>query len=201
MKKRLYLVRHGEKVRNIGDPPLTEKGILQAKDTGIYFKNQRLQKIIASPSLRTRQTAEIIADALALEVTFSDLLKERANWGDNPIQDYETFLAMWQRASINRDWTPQVGDSSRIAGERLNKLIKSLNNEASQIILVTHAGTIADFLRNIFDDKQLDAKYLNFSQLKDDGILDCSITILDFDTKTGKYKLITLASIKHLSEI
>lgn len=198
---RFYLVRHGEKVKQIGDPPLSEKGVLQAITTGKYFKNISIQKIISSPILRAKQTAHQIAEVLKIEVATHDLLKERVNWGDDPSQNFESFLAMWERASDERDWIPPVGDSSRNAGERLNKLISSQNNEIGQTVLVTHGGIITDFLRNVFSNEQLDAKCPNFTKMKDLDILECSITIIDFDAKTQKYDLVELASTKHLQEI
>ena len=201
MKKRFYLLRHGEKVKQIGNPPLSEKGVLQAKATGTYFKTLPIQRIITSPILRAQQTAQQIADALALQVITHKLLKERVNWGDDPTQNFESFLAMWERASADRDWIPQVGDSSRHAGERLNKFIYSQNDEVNQVILVTHGGIITDFLRNVFSDEQLDAKFSNFTEMKDQNILGCSVTIVDFDPKIQRYDLVELASTKHLKDL
>ncbi len=201
MTKRFYLVRHGETVKKIGDPSLSEKGLAQAKSTGYYFKNLSIQKIITSPALRSKQTAQVIANALKLEFAIKPLLKERVNWGDDPNQKFENFLVMWKKASIERDWIPQIGDSSRKAGERLSSFISSQDDEFVHTILVTHGGIITDFLCNIFDEDKLNIKFPNFANLKDSSILECSITIIDFDPKTYKYTLIELVSTKHLDKI
>lgn len=57
MNKRFYIVRHGEKIKRIDDPPLSDNGILQAKATGKYFKSFPIGKIISSPILRAKQAA------------------------------------------------------------------------------------------------------------------------------------------------
>ena len=199
MKKRFYLVRHGEKVKQIGDPPLSEKGFLQAKLTGKYFKTIPIKKIISSPILRTKQTAQQIAEVLALDFVIHDFLKERVNWGDDPTQSFADFLAMWERASEERDWLPPVGDSSSRAGKRLEELVGLQNCKPEHVVFVTHGGIITDFLRNVFTDTELDAKFAGFDKAKDAGVLECSITTVDFDPKTKKYELVELASVKHLT--
>lgn len=201
MKQTIYLVRHGEKIKHIGDPHLSNKGVLQAKATGQYFKSLPIQKIIASPISRSQQTAQYIADVLALEVLTHDFLKERVNWGDDPHQTFENFLAMWERASSERNWVPPVGDSSRAAGERLHTLITSYIDPVDHVILVTHGGIITDFLRNIFDEQILNAKFHGFNKTKDENILECSITTIDYNPQDSIYELIELASTKHLQEV
>lgn len=195
------MVRHGEKVKQIGDPPLSEKGVLQAKATAKHFKNLKVCKVISSPILRTKQTAQHIADELALDILIDDLLKERVNWGDDPNQSFDDFLAMWAQATLERDWVPPVGDSSRKAGERLQEIISSSDEDNGDIVLVTHGGIITDFLSNVFCDQILDAKLPIFSSEKDSSILECSITTIDYDPETRKYELLDLSSTKHLEEI
>lgn len=185
MKKRLYLVRHGEKIKQIGDPALSEKGKLQAKATGEYFRKFPIQKVLSSPALRTQQTAEFIAHSLGLDVVLNKLLHERANWGQDPLQSSDDFLEMWQRASSERDWLPPIGDSSRMAGERLRTAASSYDTPENTV-LVTHGGIITDFLRNIFGDTF------------ENNVSECSITIVEFDEATFQYELIEFASTKHL---
>ena len=198
---RFYLIRHGEKIKQVGDPPLSEKGKLQAAITAKYFQTLSVGKIISSPLLRTKQTAQQIADILNMEVLLDDLLKERVNWGDDPQQTLEDFLAMWQKATKDRGWIPQVGDSSRSAGQRLDKLIRSQKADYQSVAMITHGGIITDFLRNIFNGQQLEEKCPGFTELIDEKILECSITVVDFDAKKDNYNLIEVASVKHLQGI
>ncbi len=201
MKKRFYLVRHGEKIKQIGDPPLSKKGIAQAKSTGKYFKNKPIEKIISSPALRAKETSHYIAKALSTTPLIEELLKERVNWGDDSKQSFGDFHAMWEKASANRDWVPPVGDSSVSSGKRLKRVVTNTQGGTNNIILVTHGGIITDFLRNEFSDKVLDKYLADFSKLLDSTILDCSITIIDYDPTKNKFELIELASVNHLKNL
>ncbi|PIP61391.1 hypothetical protein COW99_04300 [Candidatus Roizmanbacteria bacterium CG22_combo_CG10-13_8_21_14_all_38_20] len=201
MKNRFYLVRHGKTKKQIGDPPLSIKGIKQARSTAKYFKLLPIQKLLASPIIRTQQTAQYIADVLALDVVTLNLLRERVNWGDDPNQTFDDFLAMWQRASLERNWQPPVGDSSYAAGERICKIISSTPDELSHIVLVTHGGIITDFLRNVFEASLLDNRLTNFSKAKDGSLIECSITIVDYYTDKSAYDLVELGSTSHLHEL
>lgn len=83
---RIIFVRHGKSMANanltIGEPDtlLAEDGLEQARRTGIDLKNERVTKIVSSPFIRARQTAEIIAEELGLstdEIIIIDELHER----------------------------------------------------------------------------------------------------------------------------
>src|SRR5689334_23024116 len=86
-KKLIYFVRHGETewnalgIRQGPEGHLSEKGRLQASEAAKKFPKHkgRPQVIIASPYERTRETADIIAKELNMDVRYSDLLVERKN--------------------------------------------------------------------------------------------------------------------------
>lgn len=75
---RLYLVRHGQPEDGVGegesdyeenpDPPITAKAEAQVADLARWMidKDEVPNVIIASPMLRTQQTAEILRDAFGL---------------------------------------------------------------------------------------------------------------------------------------
>lgn len=81
--KKIYLIRHGESKDNSlnlesrNDTPLSEKGEKQSQFLGKRFVNIEVNKIISSPFVRARQTAEAIASQKGLPVEFSDLFVER----------------------------------------------------------------------------------------------------------------------------
>jgi len=85
--KIIYFVRHGETennakgVRQGPEGGLSARGREQALATAKRFPKHkgRPQVIIASPYERTKETAEIIAKELNMEVRYSDLLVERRN--------------------------------------------------------------------------------------------------------------------------
>lgn len=193
-----YFIRHGQKQPTIGEPTLTPLGHDQAKATAQYLKQFPIQRIIASPSLRTQQTAEHIAEQLQLSFDTHQLLRERANWGDDPRQTFEQFLEMWTVATHDREYQPPVGDSSKAAGERLEKVVEELRHstEPQHIALVTHGGVIADFLRNIFGDESLQELVREYTNGAGYHIGECSVTIISFKEKQPVLEL--LACSTHL---
>jgi len=195
--KTIYLVRHGEKVLTIGDPPLSEVGIRQAERTGIYLQKFPIDAIYASPLLRTQQTAQQISTHTHAPVFVDKRLRERMNWGDVPNQPLREFLAEWENTSKDRTFKPLCGDSSIEAGQRLKSVIDySIKSNHSNIILVTHGGIIVDFLRNVFSKGELDSAYKMFSSMKEEAIKECSITTLRIDD--DKYIIKKIGDIEHL---
>ena len=198
MKKLFYLVRHGEKIKQIGDPPLSENGIKQAELTGKHFKSLGIEKILASPIRRSKETAKYIAKEVGISFEISDLLKERTNWGDDPNQSFDDFLSMWKRASRERSWQPPVGDSSKNSGKRMERVIESLlQSKFKNIVLVTHGGIICDYLKNVFQDMVL-KKFTSDELIFDDAIGVCSITTIEVDLSMSEPKLIDFANSTHL---
>jgi len=79
----IYAVRHGESTWNREKRwqgraiplPLTEVGVEQAEVAGQFLKDRNIQVIVSSPTVRTQQTARIIASIE--EVIVVDDLAER----------------------------------------------------------------------------------------------------------------------------
>ncbi len=81
-----YLVRHGEaenNVRHISSSlpekekyPLTESGRQKVAETAEYLKKEEIDAMFCSPLLRTKQTAEIIAEATGLSFSIDERLHE-----------------------------------------------------------------------------------------------------------------------------
>ena len=91
----IHLIRHGQAQRVAGDPGLTETGREQARRTALSLQSADLAAVYASPLNRAQETAAIVAATFDLKVATDPRLRERANWGDDPAQPLETFLAMW----------------------------------------------------------------------------------------------------------
>ncbi len=84
----ICFLRHGESVGNAearwqgqSDFPLTDTGRAQARALAERWKreNQNFDLAIASPLLRAKETAEIVASALNLPIEFDPLWLERDN--------------------------------------------------------------------------------------------------------------------------
>jgi isoleucyl-tRNA synthetase len=101
-----YVLRHGESEANAhnivsykpeDNYPLTERGRTQVSTAATKLKNKGIDLIIASPVMRTKETAAIIAETLgisATEIVYDARIAE-VNTGDFngcPIEDYRTYF-------------------------------------------------------------------------------------------------------------
>lgn len=196
---RFYLIRHGDKQKTIGNPPLSELGIKQAELTGEHLKSLQIKAIYSSPFLRTFQTAEIISNFFNLPITKDPRLRERINWGDLPGQSFEEFVEMWNKTSYERDYIPPVGDSSVNSGKRMTEFLKEAHNQHKDgdFIVVSHGGVISDFLLNNFSEEELRKVHNNLLSKRSGTITECSVTLIIFDGE--KFSIDTIASNAHLS--
>lgn len=195
----IYFIRHAEKEKLKKNPPLTGLGKIQAQKTAEYFKDIKIDSIYSSPLKRTFETAEIISKILKKDFKTSELLKERFNWGDMEKETYKEFLENWKKSSMVRNWQPPKGFSSVKAGERMQKFVESIDEKKNKkVIIVSHGGIIADFLRNIFDDKTLSKIYPDFINYYENSVSFCSMTIVE---KIGfEYNIISIAETDHLNK-
>lgn len=190
---KFYVVRHGEKAFIPYDPPLTEKGRIQAEKTGMLLKNVPIKKIIVSPKKRTQETAHIINSFLNVPVFTDDRIQERLEWEMN--ETFEEFINEWDKTDLDRTYTPTHGNSSKNHGEKAISLLNEQNFLNTNILVVTHGGTIGDILRELFSDQDL--PHINspsgapFMQIH-----ECSVTI--FERNEKGYTLITVADTSHL---
>ena len=68
----IYLVRHGEKMSEDGDPDLSPQGQVRAQHIGILLHRVGITSIFSTPTKRTRQTAEPLAQRTGLTVQAYD---------------------------------------------------------------------------------------------------------------------------------
>ena len=99
----------------------------------------------------------------------------------------EAFLALWDRMSQDRDFTPGKEESSRQAGARLQAFLAGPPGTPGPVAAVTHGGITTDLLRNLLGDDALPPHLL------DAGMPPCAVTAIDDLT------VIMIASTAHLS--
>jgi broad specificity phosphatase PhoE len=190
-----YLVRHAEKSDSAdgGNPALSPHGIKQARWTARHLARSSIDAIYSSPLVRAREAARHIAQELRLPAHICPALRERANWGDDPAQTCEEFVAMWEYATHHRDWQPPISDSSRRAGERLEEFLRALADAYpdAHLALVTHGGFIGDLVRNLFSDADVRRYNADIST-----VAHCSITAVSH--VAGHYYLAAYANDHHL---
>ncbi len=176
----LYLVRHGENRANITkefshtkvDYPLTEKGVLQARQTAEYFKDRRVDEVYSSPLRRALETAEIIAAMKGLPVTVIEGLRE-VNSGtleDTPPteENWRIYLETVQGWNEGRPEVPLPGGENYITltnriGEAFSQIVG--DREGRQIVVAGHGGiftaAIGLLCKNVEADELRSAHYHN----------------------------------------
>ncbi|MDB5259817.1 MAG: Isoleucyl-tRNA synthetase, isoleucyl-tRNA synthetase [Candidatus Nomurabacteria bacterium] len=143
-----FIMRHGEAISNqngvidcSGDPNnhLTENGRSQAEKVKEAL-NEKIDLIVASPFLRTKETAEIVSKSLGgIEIIEEERLKE-FNLGvfdKRPISDYHgTFK------EINLDSEIKDGETHRELMKRVMSAWYDLEKKykGKNILIITHGG-------------------------------------------------------------
>ena len=81
--KTIYFVRHGQSEGNAGEvwvdgtSPLSDAGKEQAQAVAERIVKLPVDLVVSSPMLRTKETAEIIAQRIGKQVAYSDFFVER----------------------------------------------------------------------------------------------------------------------------
>ncbi|MEM8744998.1 MAG: histidine phosphatase family protein [Pseudomonadota bacterium] len=134
-----FFLRHGESENNRRDLvngwtdcALTDRGREQARAAVPALQDENIALVITSTLSRTRETAQIVADALGVDVQTHDGLKER-NWG---------VLENGPRAALTDYFSePEGAESWEQYRERVWNTLSSVTLPARPLI-VGHAGTM-----------------------------------------------------------
>src|SRR5271169_1346818 len=111
---RLILVRHGrpdeDDVARPHDPPLHEDGWRQARAVAALLAREGVSRIIASPLMRARQTAEPLAERLDMPIGIVEGWVE----ADRHVARYRSMETL--RAQGDEEWKRFLGDPIRYLG-------------------------------------------------------------------------------------
>jgi probable phosphoglycerate mutase len=174
-KKLIYFVRHGESennIKNIRQGPegsLSQKGRLQVIETAKRFPKHKgkPQVIISSPYERTKETAEIIAGELSMQVEYSDLLKERRNPSEIIGQDGNDREVRVIMDKIDKSFHSddlRVSDEENFTDlkQRALKLLEYIKHrKEDRIIMVTHKNFLRMVISCMLYGKKLTASLYN----------------------------------------
>ena len=141
----IYFIRHGLSEANIkkvyagqrDNSPLVNEGRKQAKEITQKIINDgiKINKIISSPSIRTLETAQIIAKELAINI--SDIVI------DNRINEYDMGSLSgtpWSTKSIDILVEAKGAEDPKEFKNRVYSCIKELSQLPENILLVSHGG-------------------------------------------------------------
>jgi len=146
----LVLVRHGEIVRpmdtsNFDSAPLSANGRRQVEALARAWPTEAPGALVASPLLRARQTAEVLADHFRLPVVLRPCLTE---WTADPsgIPQPE-YMALERRAWADLDWVPPSGESLAMAGSRAEACVQEIAAECpGRTVAAVGHGTLFSLL-------------------------------------------------------
>lgn len=152
----LYLVRHGEtvltpmrKFSGTGalNPELTEKGLSQAVAVAKEIAKLNPEVIVASPSMRTTQTAQAIAATTGLGIIFDEIWFELSfgDWDGLAFEEVkEKFPDEYQAWLNSTSYAPAGGESYDQAGFRVEEALEKIAAEhpGQKVVVVTHNGVI-----------------------------------------------------------
>ena len=160
MSVRLYLVRHAESIWNAegrvqgqADPPLNERGLMQAARVANRFRSEHIDALYSSPLQRARQTAEVVSMATGAAIQFDDQLKEHDlglftghRWSEI-IEQYPELSKYWmEQARDMPGGEKQVVFHSRAAGS-----IRAITDKhtSGKIVIVAHGGVFGEYLHYV----------------------------------------------------
>ncbi len=160
---RVYLVRHAQAYKNVPHPPgtpaekldsLTPEGQRQAAALGEFLADKSIAAVVTSPTGRTRQTAEIIGEALGLDThyyedsSFASIKKGKTSNG-------RPTSWSWRKEQLEagRDPRPVGGESFRDGLTRARRGIRQLADEytGKAIAIVSHSDICAALLGHAAD--------------------------------------------------
>jgi isoleucyl-tRNA synthetase len=149
-KNTYYVCRHGEAENNtksiissLATNPhhLTEKGKVQASEAGKWLSDKKIDMVFASPFVRTRETAEIIANKIGFDVkkiNFEVKLGEinTGIWNGKTFKEYSEAFVHADRFTK----TPEGGENYTDIKKRVGDFIYGLEgkHEGKNILIVTH---------------------------------------------------------------
>ena len=154
----LFLVRHGQSLYNrdssgtTQNSGLTELGWRQAQLLADWFaRHGQVHAVISSPLMRARQTAEVIAQRLALPVLLQSGLEEAdvPYWEELPKTPQDDPLGLWDSTwQPSPERAPGYSQFRARLRQALQEILSAYLDKT--VVIVTHAGTIATLLRSLF---------------------------------------------------
>jgi len=150
------MVRHGQAESNVQGivsstedlpHPLTEEGMAQARAAGRMLKGRGITKIVASPLVRTRETAALIAEELGIPTANIILEPRFKEWQLGAFSGKPVGLVRERCPSLRDRFTKSCGEGAetlvamkRRVGDALYDLERTCANET--ILIVAHEYTV-----------------------------------------------------------
>ncbi|GMH65388.1 hypothetical protein TrST_g10123 [Triparma strigata] len=196
---RIVVVRHGRTYMNRLkicrgtriDDEIDPLGKFQAQRTGLALSGISFDAAYESTLLRSQQTLQIISPATSKSKsnTATNLLNE-VDYGElEGLQNVKPICSAPFGEHFGGETVPNL---NKRADDALALMLKG--NEGKTVLAVSHGAFITTLLRRIAKEEGGDSEADNFLFLK-----NCSINVIDVDSKTGKATIKLVNSYDHLS--
>ena len=170
MSQTVWIARHGNRLDFVNpewfntaarpyDPPLSEDGFVQAAELGRRLKSENISHILASPFLRTIQTANEVAKVLNLPIKLEAGLSEWHNkaWmSQAPETHPPDFLAReypaidWSYQSCQYPQYPEtIADVERRTASTVKQLLSKFD---SNLLIVGHGASVFGATKGLVPD-------------------------------------------------
>lgn len=194
----IYFVRHGQAEHNINrmindnnDHPahVTEEGKEEAKKAALELKDKKIDLIISSPLIRTKETSEIIAEELGLnkeDVIYDDRITEvQTGFNNKPVGEYHNhYSSILER--FTKEPANETGETLVEMKNRVGKFLYEINEKYfdKNILLVGHeyVGWMLDSVVNGDDPEKSAAKKENKDEFVETGeVVDLNFSPIPHD--------------------
>lgn len=149
-KKSFYFLRHGQTAWNVEgrfqghtDIPLNALGLAQAREAAKILAQCPVDLIIASPLIRARKTAEIVAEQLNKPLLVDDELKERhfGRFEGLVVSEVKAQLGLQPHERLVRHLTADAEQWPETGGRTVRVIGRWLDRHPDRTLLfVTHSG-------------------------------------------------------------
>jgi broad specificity phosphatase PhoE/ribonuclease HI len=177
----MVLLRHGEtplsadkRFAGVGEIPLTETGVMQARAAGKALAGRSFDAIVTSPLDRARQTAQEVADVVGLPVRTEDGLRE-TDFGDWEGYSFAEVRERWPDELdawlADPSVAPPHGESFTTTARRVqtarDKLLVRFRQQ--KILVVSHVTPIKMLVRSALEapPSSLYRMYLEVSSISE----------------------------------
>jgi len=144
-ERRVWFIRHGESEANVRhvfagqreNSHLTELGKLQAREAAkeLVARGIKVKKIISSPLIRAKETAEILKEEAGLahvEISIDERIAEF---------DMGSLTGTLFHKISSQELVSALGaEDAQSFMDRVHNLINELRNAEGEVLLVSHAG-------------------------------------------------------------
>ena len=143
----LIVVRHGQTEANAAgqllgrtDVALTERGRAQAARVAVELASLPVARVVSSPLVRARETAEAIG--LPVEVDDRWIELDYGEFEGRPFSDVPA--EEWARWRQDLEYTPPGGESIASLGRRVRAACEDLAADAQErdVVVVTHVSPV-----------------------------------------------------------